>query len=351
MPNFDVKIRKDHYDIEGLVLACKVEDATPSLWSNTAPPVQPDGTDVRFLDLIQTVVANQPTIVNLSGQDYVYFDRGNSKFYNLLRNTGTWAGLNEWTIAVAGKKGSDSSNNQYIFSIQNVEIARRSSSGNTMYVYNGGSAQAGGDMADGAALVKFQGPTEGRWFENGSSKFSGSCANSTPSGSGSIGRQYSGSNYLDFYMAGIYVWKRVLQTNEIYFLFEYVDPVTSHSLTNWATVTLQPWLDDTSTPPRINPYTGAQHKYYHVAVPTGTIARIQITASIGGVVLPDSGLGGKLFTPSWMEAPLSSPPMTTSPSGWSSIIEVDIKNEGHYTMQLTREDGGSVIVHFDAEII
>lgn len=350
MPNFDVTIRRDQYDVDGLVLACKVEDATPALWTNTAPAVQPGSSDPRFLDLIQTVTANQPTIVNLSGQDYVYFKRTDSKYYELLVNAGTWSGINEWTVAISGKKGADSSNNQYLFSIPNMELIRRNAAGNKAYIYNVTEVPGTGDVADGAYLMIFQGVTGGAWFENGVFDFSGGCADITPGVAGEIGRRYTAANYADFYMTGVYVWKRVLQIDEIDFVFDHIDPVTKHAVFDWAIVTLKDWLDDTATPPRINPYSGASHKYYHVAIPSGTTPWIQITASVGGLVLPDSKLGGKLFTPSWTEVP-SVKPLTYSPSSWSSIIELKIEDEGHYTLQITREDGGSVIVHFDAEVI
>jgi hypothetical protein len=357
MPNYEVEIRRNQYDVAGLVLACPVTSVVLSgsnvtEWTNLAPAVQPGSTDPRFGNPIQATTANQPLLINTGGQDYVSFDISGSKYMDLPRNAGTWTGINEWTIALAGKKGTDNTNGQDILSLPNIEILRRNSSGNKAYVH-GVTEQAGsGDYTDGASVITYKGATGGEWFTNGVSDFTGTCANVNPSADGAIGRDYTGAtNYADFDMTGIYIWKRALEDTEIDFIFKHIDPIVDHSTLGWADIILTAWKDDTATPPRINPYTGADQKYYRVEVPTGTSELIQIACKVGGLVLPDTGLGGDLFTSGWLEYASTSPPVISRPTGWSSIFNITLADEGHYTFQTFRIDGGSVIVHFDVEEI
>jgi hypothetical protein len=353
MPNFEVEIRTNQYDINGLVLACPVSSVILNgsniiEWTNLAPAVQPGSTDIRFNNPIQNTTANQPLLINAAGQNYVSFDISGSKYMDLPRNAGTWTGINEWTVAIAGKKGTDNTNGQDILSLPNIEVLRRNSSGNIAYVH-GVTEQAGsGDYTDGASIIVYKGATGGEWFTNGSSDFTGTCANVNPTTDGTIGRDYTSGNYADFDMTGIYIWRRALEDSEVDLAFKYIDPLVDHSKLGWAEIVLTEWKDDTSTPPRINPYVGVPQKYYKVNVPTGTTKSIQITTSVDGLVKPDSGLGGDLFSHDWIEYPVTKP-ITSNPSGWSSIFNIDLLHEGHYTFQILRTDGGIVILHFDVE--
>lgn len=353
MPNFIVEMRRNQYDVNGLILACPVTsvilDGSDVIeWTNLAPAVQPDSTDPRFDNPIQSTSANQPELVNVGGQDYVRFTRTSSHYLSLPRNAGTWTGINEWTFVIVGNKGADNTNNQDLFWMPSAQIRRRNSSGNKAYVH-GVTEQAGsGDFVDGATIVKYEGATGGEWFENGVSDYTGTCANVNPTANGLIGRNFASGDYVDFDMLAIYIWRRALEDTEIDFLFKYVDPTTSYSANDWANVVLSTWLDDTANPSRINPYVEAPHKYYKVEVPTGTGRWIQVASIVDGLVKPDTDLGGDLFTYYWIEAPVSNP-LLSNPTGWSSICNAFVKNEGHHTLLITRKDGGSVIVHFDVE--
>ena len=354
MPNFEVEIRRNYLDVSGLVLACPVSQVILSGsdvigWNNIAPAVQPDSTDPRFLDLIQSISANQPTLETVGGQNYVRFDRTSSQYLNLLRNAGTWSGINEWTVAIVGNNGTDNSNSQDILSISNLEVRRRNASGNKSYIYNSTEQAGVGDFVDGASIILFKGSSGGDWYENGVLEFSGTCSDITP-GDGRVGAFHSGGNYVDFDLNGIYIWKRILTTYEIDFLFNHIDPVLDHSVNDWATVSLQTWRDDTSSPPRINPYVGADHKYYHINVPTGTQRLLQIAAKIDGIVKPDSDLSSELFSGDWVEKPIGSVlPFIGQDTGYSSVFNIALESEGHYTFQIFRNNGGSIIVHFDVE--
>jgi hypothetical protein len=353
MPNFEAEIRINQYNINGLVLACPVSSvvlngSNVTEWTNLAPAVQPGSTDIRFNNPIQGTTANQPLLINSGGQDYVSFDISGSKYMDLPRNAGSWSGIPEWTIAISGKKGTDNTNGQDILSLPNIEILRRNSSGNKAYIYDVTEQAGSSDYTDGASVIVYKGATGGEWFTNGLSDFTGTCSNVTPSADGTIGRDYTSGNFADFDMTGIYIWKRALEDSEVDFAFRDIDPTTDHSTLDWAEIVLTEWKDDTSTPPRINPYVGVPQKYYKVKVPTSTTKKMQITATVNGLLTPDSGLGGDLFIYDWIEYPVIRP-VTTNPSGWSSIFNIDLIHEGHYTFQILRQDGGAVILHFDVE--
>lgn len=354
MPNFDAQIRRTPLDISGLILACSVDDLVLSGTDviemiNKAPAYNISSINPRFNNPIQNTPVNRPSVVNVGGQDYVRFDRSNSNYLNLLRNSGTWSGINRYTVAIVGSIGADSSNYQSILALPNLKIYRRNVSGNKAYEYNSTPIPGSGDVVDGVNIISFNGTSGGEWYENGSLDYSGACDDITISGDGAIGSEIAPGNYLDFDLIGIYLWKRVLTPYELDFLFSVIDPLTDHSSIDWASITLRVWRDNTSNPPRINPLIGADHRYYHVAVPTGTQRFIQIAASVDGIVKPDSDLGGELFIGDWVERPSGNIPYIWQDTGYSSVFNIRLEDEGHYTYQIFRQSGGSIIVHFDVE--
>ncbi|MHB9005064.1 MAG: hypothetical protein ACYC6C_13590 [Coriobacteriia bacterium] len=92
----------------------------------------------------------------------------------------------------------------------------------------------------------------------------------------------------------------------------------------------------------------------------GTVGtQIEITATVAGVAAPmDAALGGRLFqawrieNPAWPGTGFYSPitPYVfgfTSPAGQSSVQRFTPRVEGHYTVGVRRQDGGSMLLHFD----
>lgn len=107
------------------------------------------------------------------------------------------------------------------------------------------------------------------------------------------------------------------------------------------------WTDPAfgGEPSRTNPTVGRPHRHW-----TGNTGWLQVCAVVGGVVGPDdSVLGGRLFQARVLEYPTHAEPGILVDAGWSAVVDVNCSMPGHYTIQLTREGGGSVIVHYDAE--
>lgn len=355
MSNFELQIRRDIQDIEGAVLSVNADnlvlDGTDVVtMTNLAKAVKPGSLQPRYQNPTQDTAANRPTFISILGFNFVRFERASSQFLDVLQNIdGIFSGIHEWTIGIAGIKGDDSSNSQAIIDLANLKIRRKNGSGDKSYSYIATEQGGTGDWVNGASIVIFNGATGGEWFENGSSDYSGSCSNLTPL-DGIIGSIIGGTEYLDFGLSGLYLWKRVLSDFEIDFAFNQIDSFASSTTRVWATVTMEKWLDGTGNYSRINPNLTVPHRYYKVGVTSGDSEFIQISASVDGVVLPDTELYGDLFTYHWIEAPGSSAPVFRE-AGWSSIFDIRLFLEGHYVFQVNRQGGGAVLVHFDVELI
>jgi hypothetical protein len=149
-------------------------------------------------------------------------------------------------------------------------------------------------------------------------------------------------------------WTRPLETAEIDLVHQRLaeaydialaTPVTeSHT-----TAELAIWKDHElgANPPRINPADGHPHKYVRAIVGS----YLQLAAVVNGVEAPmDSELGGRLFTSWVVEYPTPYEPPIVSPAGQSSLIDVRLDVEGHYTIMVRREGGGGCLLHVDARL-
>lgn len=117
-----------------------------------------------------------------------------------------------------------------------------------------------------------------------------------------------------------------------------------------AGLTLQQWQDPErppttlgpGAPSRLNPIDGYPHTKYVGVVGT----QIELTASVGGVAGPlDAALGGRLFTPWFVERPCVHG--FASPAGQSSVVRFTPWVAGHYCIGVGRTNGGHVLLHFD----
>jgi len=126
-----------------------------------------------------------------------------------------------------------------------------------------------------------------------------------------------------------------------------------------AGVDLREWLDparpadtlypgDLGAPSRLNPFPGVPHRMRIATV--GEL--VELVAEVLGVIAPlDTSLSGRLFTAWVVERPPTCPPLSfSSPAGQSSVQMFTPPVEGHYTIGVAREGGGSVLVHIDAEV-
>jgi hypothetical protein len=113
-------------------------------------------------------------------------------------------------------------------------------------------------------------------------------------------------------------------------------------------VTLEAWEDPASLTraSRLNPQAEHEHKRQ-----VGTVGvQIELRATVAGVEAPlDGALGGRLFSAAFHEAPALPPPTLSNPAGQTSVQRFTPLLTGHYTLQLTRTDGGAVIHHIDVD--
>lgn len=114
------------------------------------------------------------------------------------------------------------------------------------------------------------------------------------------------------------------------------------------------WIDPPSltAPTRIRPRAGRPLRRYRTlftgaAPPPGPIV---ISARIGGVVVPDAGLGGLLFGIWWLEWPGGPAPIWSLVApGVSAEQQFTLPLAGHYVFGVWRPTQGAILVHLDAD--
>lgn len=111
-------------------------------------------------------------------------------------------------------------------------------------------------------------------------------------------------------------------------------------------VSVVDWIDPSSSgaPSRLNSRPGHPQKRYRGAL----YVPIVLQAVVGGVVAPlDAALGGRLFVPFVVEAPVLPFTGIISPYGQSSMQVMTAMFPGHYTIGFRRPNGGIEHVHLD----
>lgn len=122
-----------------------------------------------------------------------------------------------------------------------------------------------------------------------------------------------------------------------------------------------PWSDperaasglDPGAPSRITTRFGAQP--LRVRCTVGDTVRVQAIRWDATGVEPDSGLGGRLYVPTWVEVPNGALPTAQRPrfafpyAGYSALIDFAPPVVGHYLLEVRRAREGSALLHFDAE--
>ena len=212
-------------------------------------------------------------------------------------------------------------------------------------------------MASGTYMFASQTTAAGYMYQDGAFDWGSTMsAQNIDSGTAAafIGSLDGATKFLDGDLRTFQIWNRRVSLLEIDFAFQSLSPETDYETLGRAAMSREFWTDDTGTgsqePDRLNQSSYAAHRYYRAQFPTGTIKRVQIAASINGVVTPDVDLGGKLFSLIAIEYPVGAPAVFQS-SGWSSVFDVSIRDEGHYTWVVMREDGGGIFLHLDAEAV
>lgn len=367
MPNFEAKIRRDYRDINGLVLDLSgtgiVADATSGLvdkWVNSAPSViASDPTDPRYLNAVQTDVSLQGLLGSAGGIPHVIFD--NAFFQHMtIDMVGDFGSQKEdYTFAFElGSLGGDLAVNQAVFGADEVDLFAVGTPNTTRgYRLDATTAfDAGIGAANRITVYQLETGAMNR-FENGVAAGGGASSpitlgDSTINPVATLAGDNSGAGFFDGNIRNMRVWNRQLQDTEIDFAFQTLgsDPADDFSTSGLATIVTKVWNDDTSVPPRVNPNIRAAHLFLLATIPIAGTGNIHLEATIDGVVVPDSGLGGNLFSVTALETPDGVPPLAGPlATGFSALQFVRLEAVGHYTLEFRRIAGGAIIFHIDVE--
>ncbi len=342
MANFDARIRVDYADMDGLVLDCRHSDLTPSRWISRAPPGSP-----RFGDPYQDDPARQPVISTVGGYKQAQFTRVNSHFFKLPLEESF--PVSAWTVAFEYFQGSDNSNLQTVLGFDVLEVFRRDATGVCGFRYDVMSAAGAGDLQDGTWMLAHLDATGADLHQNGMLSLPGPgvpVAISAGDPAGFIGCADGVSRFCDMALRGVQIWNRLVAPLEVDFAFQSLSAEHDHSQDSRATVSREIWTDNTDVPSRINPSIRVPHRFVLAKIPPGQHRRVQIAATVDGIVKPDSALGGDLFSLVPVELP-GAPPCVYQTPGWSAVFDVVLDTVGHHTFVLNRQNGGALVIHLD----
>lgn len=327
-------------------------------WRNDAPPLTRSvSTDPRYRNAVQADESAQGTVGSNGFIPHVTFDSALSEHMTLDMDGDFGAQKSDYTYAFEiDVLGGDATVNQSIFGADEVDLyAVGTPNTNLGYRLDATSDFDGGPTpANTVTLYQQRAANTFRW-ENGVNVHTGASAivtlgDSSANPVATLAGNNSGGGFFDGNLRNLRVWNRVLQDLEIDLAFQGLasDPAVDHSVTGLATITTKVWDDGTAAIPRVNPTLRAPHFFLQAAIPAGGTGFIHLEATINGVVLPDSGLGGDLFIVTAIETPDGVQPQSgASQFGWSALQFVRLEAEGHYTLELRRTSGGAIIFHID----
>jgi hypothetical protein len=112
-------------------------------------------------------------------------------------------------------------------------------------------------------------------------------------------------------------------------------------------VTIDRWTDPASStgkPSRVRSRPGRPQLYWKGKA--GQVIVLQAVVN-GFVAPPDSGLGGRLFSPYLPEG--FGPPYFAATANFSSIVRWTPTSPGHHVVGIRRTNGGAMLLHFDIE--
>jgi len=375
MPNFTAATRLSYRDIDGLIVSCTradiEEDPTnPGFvkrWRNRAPglPSLPSPrvpADIvtyaggRFGDFVQLNQALQPELAIVLGQRKVRFNRTDSTFLSSVIPVDFPDATNVSGAAVAFQfaQGANVADIQTVYDDQQSMKVTRRQAGVRRFKIGATSSVGASDLAsgrwlatsDGVAVSAARDRTLDPTTQVGASTFS------IAPGVAYLGRSTTG-DYLDGDLDSFHVWARTLSPLEQDFVWATVDEDNaSFSVNPYAAAAANRWTDVTGDPSlsQINRLRSDVNQLYKLVTVDGVASmRVQIAAAEEGHVKPDANLIGNTFSLRWLEKP-GVVPLVLQSVGWSSVFDCVIKIPGHYTAQVFREDGGSVLLHFDAEV-
>jgi hypothetical protein len=326
-----------------------------------------DLTTPRFGNPYQPTVALCPIPMQLGGPLATYearFIRANTNRLILPLEYSVPVSFYSAAFDVASI-GADAANNQTLFGLPNYEIYRRTAAGVRAYRHNITTCSGAADLSFGAWVQQgryFGGAFTGQLWNNGVLDFAstdGSLVLAAGNPAGYIGCNSAAANHVDLDLRSMQLWRRCLGDLEVDFAFRTISAIIPWNVQPYCDVEMNVWTDDTNqnVAPftgllrRINPVQNVPQRFYRATFAAGVASRIQLAAMISEMTLTDFDLGGNLFQWIPMEYPGVTPPAMYTTAGVSAVCDMLITTEGHYTVQCYRPNGGSVILHVDAESV
>ncbi len=380
MPNFTATVRTSYKDVAGLVLSCTrsgiIEDPTnPGFvreWVNEAaglpsqPFIRQTVTPVtyaggRFSNPINADKGGTQPALQTSPVRAVVFDRSRSTFLQTDALAAAFpAAPSYFGIGYQFAKGADTSNSQVIGSISNgvLAVRRRDAAGDGEIEAGIGSVTTTGDHPDGTFLYTGETGDSSKLERNGAALDVGT-ATVTQLAAGETWRLGgdAGGNYLDGTLDSFHVWTSELSPLTQDLIWQTInEDGTDYSSDTRATMNLRVWTDATANAAipaqydRLNPTLGAPFRYVLASLPaTPPLTRVQLSAAVDGVVVPDAVPGTDDWLTTVIEAPVA--PLIEQETNWSAITDVRLRAEGHYCFAITQiSTGGSIFIHFDVEV-
>jgi|GEM_PF-4758476 len=307
----------------------------------------------RFGDPYQTVVAQRPFVPPAGVYHQAEFTKANSS--NLKIPLVDSVAASWWTCAFEYLTLASAGNDHPVLSFPNLSIWRKNAAGNYKYKHGAVDVAGAGDMTSGTWLLYKTGAGAGALIRNGVSSLAGTLtAQAIAAGdpAGYIGTDGAG-NFCDVILRSMQIWNREVSPLEMDFAFQSLSCEFDYNAYVRATVGIGTWTDDTgATPqevPRINYTRFAPQRFHLGTFPSGGSARVQIVASVDGMVRPDADLGRLLCDMHCEEFPSAGHPAVYQSAGWSSVWDVLINMTGHYTFVVHRSGSGSQVLHLDME--
>lgn len=361
MPNFDARVRNGYVDVQGLVLDLNVNGLARdgSSWRNDAPARRlTPANQPRYKNAVQSTPSKRPALGFIGQIPHFLFTKANLTSLELAMEGDFGAQKEDYTFAYEMPAlGSDSTINQVIFGADELDLYARNNPG-TLYGWRTdavGATQAG-PHPSGVFVYVLRSAGLMRRYRNGSIEVSGAGApitlgDESQNPVATIGASNTGAQAFDGALRSVRVWNRALLDEEIDYIFQTLGAGgADHSSGNWVETETRIWNDRTAIPRRVNPTIEVPHRFLVAKFPTGGSADLVIEATIDGVLTPDSGLGGDLFSASALEKPAFVPPFVGPvAAGWSALQKITLEYAGHYTIEMRRANGGAIIFHVDAE--
>lgn len=310
----------------------------------------------RFGNPYQDTPANRPTVSTVGGYQQALFVRANSEYFNLplvdaIATTYWMAAFEYLTVAAAG-------NDHPVLYFPNWSIWRRNAAGNYKYRHGAVDVNGVGDMTAGTWAMWYTGAAAGELDRNGVLSLAGShSAQAIAAGdpAGYIAGNPPSVQYCDIILRSMQIWSRIASPLEVDFAFQTLSCEFDYEQLGRADIATDVWTDDTGTASteisRINATHLVPQRFFKGQYPTGGAGRVQIAAAVDGIVLPDTLLGGDLFDIKCVEYPSAGHPAVYQDAGWSSVWDVRIDTEGHYTFVVYRDGSGSQVLHLDMEAV